>query len=277
MTFTYYIGIDYSSQDRKQKTWAAVGRRSFMGFELQRLESIGRDGLPDLLREYASHRVLVALDFPFSWPVGFVTTLIEEPPRSWVALAQEIEERWTLKKLQRKRGPYVRRNGTTLRLTDTYQSTTSPLQNTYPDLMTMVWYGMKALAHRPPTYRVVPFERLEPAHSTLLEVAPEVTLQKLGIPHTQYHGESDIPAERRREILRQLRLSNLVPLDTASTFYKEALENDDALDAILCGLTGTFFSGDAGGLGITLAPPSPNEMRRISLEGWIYAPALVTA
>ncbi len=277
MTFSYYIGVDYSSQDRKQKTWVAVGRRSFMGFELLRLESIGRDGLPDLLREYASHRVLVTLDFPFSWPVGFITALTEEAPRSWLALAEEIDERWTLKKVQRKRDSYARKNGITLRLTDTYQGTTSPLQNTYPDLMTMVWYGMKTLVNRPPTYRVIPFERLEPAHSTILEVAPEVTLQKLGIPHSQYHGESKATADRRREILRQLRLSNLVPLDTASAFYKEALKNDDALDAILCGLTGTFFSGDAGGLGITLAPPSPNEMRRITLEGWIYAPALVTA
>jgi hypothetical protein len=248
-----------------------------MGFELLHLESIGRDGLPGLLREYASHRVLVALDFPFSWPVGFVTTLTEAPPRSWIALAEEVDTRWTLKKVQRKRAGYVRKNGTPRRLTDTYQGTTSPLQNTYPDLMTMVWYGMKTLVNRPPTYRVIPFERLEPAHSTILEVAPEVTLQKLGIPHAQYHGESKAPAERRREILRQLRLSNLVPLDTASPFYKQALKNDDALDAILCGLTGTFFSGDAGGLGITLASPSPNEMRRITLEGWIYAPALVTA
>lgn len=275
MTFTYYIGVDYSSQDRKQKTWAAVGRRTFMGFEVQRLESIGRDGLPDLLREYASHRVLVAIDAPFSWPVGFITFLLEEAPRSWLSLAKEIQDGWTFKKIQRKRNSYVKKNDTTLRLTDTYQGTTSPLQDTYPDYMTMVWYCMNTLAHRPPTYRVLPFERMEPSHSSIIEVAPEVTLQKLGIPHTQYHGESDIPVERRKEILRQLRLSNLVPLDTGSSFYKDALENDDALDAILCGLTGTFSSGEASSIGLTLAHPSPNEMRRISLEGWIYAPAAV--
>jgi hypothetical protein len=276
MTFTHYIGIDYSSQDRKQKTWAAVGRRTFMGFEVQRLESIGRDGLPDLLNEYASQRVLVAIDAPFSWPVGFITFLLDEAPRSWVALAREVEENWTFKKIQRKRNSYVKKYDTTQRLTDTYQDTTSPLQDTYPDYMTMVWHCMTTLAQRPQTYRVLPFERLEPAHSSIIEVAPEVTLQKLGIPHTQYHGESDTPVERRGEILRQLRLSNLVPLDTASPIYKDAMESDDALDAVLCGLTGTFFSGEASSLGLTLAHPSPNEMRRISLEGWIYAPAAVT-
>ena len=273
MTFTHYIGVDYSSQDRKQKTWVAIGRRTFMGFEVQRLESIGRDGLPGLLRQYASHRVLVAIDSPLSWPVGFISFLTEETPRSWLSLAKEIQENWTFKKVERKRNTYVKKNGTDLRLTDTYQNTTSPLQNTYPDYMTMVWHSMQVLANRPQTYRVLPFERLEPSHSSIIEVAPEVTLQKLGIPHTQYHGESKNPRERRREILRQLRLSNMVSLDTESPLYKSALASDDALDAVLCGLTGTFFSGEASSLGLTLAQPSPNEMRRISLEGWIYVPA----
>lgn len=274
MTFTHYIGVDYSSQDRKQKTWVAVGRRTFTGFDLLRLESIGRDGLPDLLKEYASQRVLLAVDFPFSWPVGFIVHLLGEAPRSWLSLAEEVQSNWTLKKVQKKRTPFVNRNSTVLRLTDSYLSTTSPLQNTYPDLMTMVWYGMQALANRPPTYRVLPFERLEPSHSTIIEVAPEVTLQKLGIPHTLYHGESDTPLERRIEILRQLRLSNLVPIDTSSSFYENAVKNDDALDALICGLTGTFFSADASTLGVTLAAPSPNEMRRVALEGWIYYPTL---
>lgn len=272
MTFTRYIGVDYSSQDRKQKTWVAVGRRTFMGFELQRLESIGRDGLPDLLREYASQRVLLAINFPFSWPVGFIIHLLGEAPRSWLSLAEEVQENWTFKKIQKKRDPFVRQNGTVLRLTDSYLKTTSPLQDTFPDLMTMVWYGMRTLAKRPPTYRVLPFERLEPSHSMIIEVAPEVTLQKLGVPHTKYHGETKTPLERRQEILRHLSLSNLVPMDTSSSFYEDAIRYDDALDAIICGLTGTFFSAEAGALGVTLATPSPNEMRRVSLEGWIYTP-----
>jgi len=272
MTFTHYIGVDYSSQDRKQKTWVAVGRRTFMGFEVQRLESIGRDGLPDLLKEYASYRVLVSLDFPFSWPVGFIKHLLGETPRSWMAMARTVDDEWSPSKVKRKRKSFVNQNGTTLRLTDTYLDTTSPLQDTYPDLWTMVMTGMPVLLHRPQTYRVIPFERLEPSHSSIIEVAPEVTLQKLGIPHTQYHGESETPQERRREILRQLRLSNLVPLDTSSRFYQDALDSDDALDAMICGLTGTFFSADAGSTGLTLGMPSPNEMRRVSLEGWIYAP-----
>jgi hypothetical protein len=274
MTFTHYIGVDYSSQDRKQKTWVAVGRRTFMGFDLVRLESIGRDGLPELLREYASQRVLLTIDFPFSWPVDFIVHMLGEAPRSWLSLAEEVQAHWTQKKIQKKRDPFVRRNGITLRLTDSYLKTTSPLQDTYPDLMTMIWYGMRTLANRPPTYRVLPFERLEPSHSVILEVAPEVTLQKLGIPHTLYHGETKPRIKRREEILRQLRLSNLVPLDPSSDFYADAVKNDDALDAILCGLTGTFFSADAGALGVTLAVPSPNEMRRVSLEGWIYYPTL---
>jgi hypothetical protein len=275
MTFTHYIGIDYSSQDRKQKTWTAIGRRTFMGFEVQRLESIGRDGLADLLREYASQRVLVAIDTPFSWPVGFITFLMEETPRSWLSLAKEIQSNWTFKKVERKRNSYAKKKGIEPRLTDTYQKTTSPLQNTYPDYMTMVWHSMRTLADRPPTYRILPFERLEPSHSSVIEVAPEVTLQKLGIPHSQYHGESKAPIEQRKEILRQLRLSNLVALDPDNPFYKDAVKSDDALDAILCGLTGTFFSGEASSLGLALTHPSPNEMRRISLEGWIYVPALV--
>jgi len=272
MTFTHYIGVDYSSQDRKQKTWVAVGRRTFMGFELIRLESIGRDGLSDLLREYASQRVLVTVDFPFSWPVDFISHLLDETPRSWLSLAEEIQGNWTLKKIEKKRGPFVRKSGITLRLTDSYLKTTSPLQNTYPDLMTMVWYGMKTLVNRPPTYRVLPFERLEPNHSLILEVAPEVTLEKLGVPHTLYHGESEVPIERRKEILRQFNQSNLVPIDTDSQFYEDAVRNDDAFDAIICGLTGTFFSADASTLGVKLAVPSPNEMRRVSLEGWVYYP-----
>jgi hypothetical protein len=274
MTLAHYIGVDYSSQDRKQKTWVAVGRRKFMGLELQRLESIGRDGLPDLLREYASQRVLLTVDFPFSWPVDFIVHLLEEAPRSWLSLAEEIQENWTFKKVERKRNSFVKQNGTTLRLTDSYLKTTSPLQNTFPDLMTMVWYGMNVLAKRPPTYRVLPFERLEPSHSMIIEVAPEVTLQKLGIPHTKYHGESKVPQERRQEILRQLRLSNLVPMDIDSPLYENAVKYDDALDAVICGLTGTFFSGEASALGVALAAPSPNEMRRVSLEGWIYTPTL---
>lgn len=274
MTFTHYIGVDYSSQDRKQKTWVAVGRRKFMGFELQRLESIGRDGLPDLLREYASQRVLLAIDFPFSWPVGFIVHLLGEAPRSWLSLVEEIQGNWTFKKVQRARDTFVKQNGTALRLTDSYLKTTSPLQNTFPDLMTMVWYGMQTFANRPPTYRVLPFERLEPSHSMIIEVAPEVTLQKLGVPHTKYHGESGIPQERRQEILKQLRLSNLVPMDTSSSFYEDALKYDDALDAVLCGLTGIFFSAEASALGVTLATPRPNEMRRVSLEGWVYTPTL---
>ena len=274
MTFTHCIGVDYSSQDRKQKTWIAVGRRKFMGFELQRLESIGRDGLHDLLREYSSQRVLLTMDFPFSWPVGFIGHLLGETPRSWISLAEEIQENWTFKKVEKKRSSFVKQHGTTLRLTDTYLKTTSPLQNTFPDLMTMVWHGMNVLANRPPTYRVLPFERLEPNHSMIIEVAPEVTLQKLGVPHTKYHGESEIPQERRQDILRQLRLSNLVPMDIDSQFYADAVKYDDALDAIICGLTGTFFSAGASALGVTLATPKSNEMRRVSLEGWIYTPTL---
>ncbi len=204
MTFTHYIGVDYSSQDRKQKTWVAVGRRTFMGFDLIRLESIGRDGLPDLLREYASSRVLLTVDFPFSWPVDFIANLMGEPPRSWLSMAEEVQQNWTMKKIEKKRDPFVRKNDITLRLTDSYLKTTSPLQNTYPDLMTMVWYGMKTLVNRPPTYRVLPFERLEPSHSLILEVAPEVTLEKLGIAHTLYHGESQNTIDRRKDILRQL-------------------------------------------------------------------------
>ena len=274
MTFTHYIGVDYSSQDRKQKTWVAVGRRTFMGFDLIRLESIGRDGLPDLFREYASQRVLLAIDFPFSWPVDFIVHLLGETPRSWLSLAEAVQQSWTLKKIEKKRGPFVRKNDITLRLTDSYLDTTSPLQNTYPDLMSMVWYGMNALVKRPPTYRVLPFERLEPSHSLILEVAPEVTLEKLGIAHTLYHGESTHTIERRKDILKQLHLSNLVPIDPDSQFYADAIKNDDALDAIICGLTGTFFSADASTLGVKLAVPSPNEMRRVSLEGWIYYPTL---
>ncbi len=274
MTFTHYIGVDYSSQDRKQKTWVAVGRRTFMGFDLIRLESIGRDGLPDLLREYASSRVLLTVDFPFSWPVDFIANLMGEPPRSWLSMAEEVQQNWTMKKIEKKRDPFVRKNDITLRLTDSYLKTTSPLQNTYPDLMTMVWYGMKTLVNRPPTYRVLPFERLEPSHSLILEVAPEVTLEKLGIAHTLYHGESQNTIDRRKDILRQLHLSNLVPIDTNSQFYADAIKNDDALDAIICGLTGTFFSADASTLGVKLAVPGPNEMRRVSLEGWIYYPTL---
>jgi len=272
MTFTHYIGVDYSSQDRKQKTWVAVGRRTFLGFDLIRLESIGRDGLPDLLREYASQRVLLTVDFPFSWPVDFIAHLTGGVPRSWLSLAEEIQEKWTLKKIEKKRGPFVRKNGITLRLTDSYLNNTSPLQDTYPDLMTMVWHGMKTLVNRPPTYRVLPFERLDPSHSLILEVAPEVTLEKLGISHTLYHGESEVPIERRKDILRQLHMSNLVPIDTDSQFYEDAVKNDDALDAIICGLTGTFFSGDASTLGVKLAVPGANEMRRVSLEGWTYYP-----
>lgn len=275
MTFTHYIGVDYSSQERKQKTWVAIGRRTFMGYELQRLEAIGREALPDLLLEFASHRVLIGLDFPFSWPVGFITHLLGEAPRSWQALVRAVDEEWSPSKLKRKRSSYVNRKGPALRLTDTYLGTTSPLQDTYPDLWNMVQSGMPILSKRPQTYRVLPFERLEPSHSSIVEVAPEVTLQKMGIPHTQYHGESDVPLERRAEILRQLRLSNLVALDTADPLYKLALESDDALDAIICALTGTFFSADASTSGITLAMPSPNEMRRVSLEGWIYAPTQV--
>jgi len=274
MTFTRYIGIDYSSQDRKQKTWVVVGTRTFMGFKVERLESIGRDGLPDLLREYAAQRVLLAIDFPFSWPVGFIVHLLGSAPRSWIAMAEEIQGNWAPYKIRRKRQSFVNRNGTVPRLTDSYLKTTSPLQDTYPDLMTMVLHGMKVLSDRPPTYRVLPFERLDPSHSMIIEVAPEVTLQKLGIPHSQYHGETDAPIERRMEILRQLRLSNLVPLDPAGRFHQDAVNNDDALDAILCGLTGTFFSADASTLGVTLATPGPNEMRRVSLEGWIYYPTL---
>ncbi len=274
MTFTHCIGVDYSSQDRKQKTWVAVGRRKFMGFELQRLESIGRDGLPDLLKEYSSQRVLLTINFPFSWPVGFIGHLLGETPRSWISLAEEIQENWTFKKVEKMRDSFVKQNGTTLRLTDSYLKTTSPLQNTFPDLMTMVWHGMNVLANRPPTYRVLPFERLEPNHSMIIEVAPEVTLQKLGVPHTKYHGESEIPQERRQDILRQLRLSNLVPMDIDSQFYADAVKYDDALDAVICGLTGTFFSAGASALGVTLATPNSNEMRRVSLEGWVYTPIL---
>ena len=99
-------------------------------------------------------------------------------------------------------------------------------------------------------------------------------IEKLGIAHTLYHGESQNTMDRRKDILRQLNMSNLVPIDTNSQFYADAIKNDDALDAIICGLTGTFFSADASTLGVKLAQPGPNEMRRVSLEGWIYYPTL---
>ena len=58
-------------------------------------------GLPDLLREYASSRVLLTVDFPFSWPVDFITHLMGETPRSWLSMAEDVQQNWTMKKVEK--------------------------------------------------------------------------------------------------------------------------------------------------------------------------------
>lgn len=264
-------GVDYSGdmRDPRDATWFALLELHESRLRVIRLESTGRAGVQELLRQgdrEVLHTEAIGLDFPFGLPLGFAEALLGGPfpEEGWWALAKRLEKMTRpeyLVALQEYRDVH----GEPRRLTDERAAAFSPLHRVNPDLGPMTFHGIRLLAEERSRFAVRPFESAR--GRLLMEVYPGASARRLLADQAE---ETSAAARGRLAALIDA-LANVtsLPVEMAPPFAARCRGRRDALDAVLAARCAAraVLSGEVDRPADDL---SAGEGARIRHEGWIY-------
>lgn len=228
------VGVDFATSPKK--TWCAVGEVNDAG--RLRIHEL-RGGLTDkdlIAVSEEGHRV-IALDVPFGWPDQFVSFVSHHH--------------------QGRQPPTVASDDFQLRVTDRII-----LQRLRKRPLSVSTDKLGVMAHRATnllrsftTCDVLPLWS-EGNRTVVIEVYPAATLIALEIDPRGYKKEG----AHRRRILHELADVHVANAQDVQS----CIDNDDALDAVICALTASLYLNDD-----LIGPPDDDIVRR---EGWIFAP-----
>lgn len=286
------MGVDFSGARADRNTWVAEGELTRREpdvdvFTIGDCHRIRRAALTDKLAGLSKPAV-VAMDFPFSVPVGFanfwqgIDVLSDgwEMPNLWASAA---DMRWdTFIDLR-----------TTLRLDDfdgepkrycDPPESFSPLHTARPNMVPMTFRGMAMLHElcgRLPhgTIWVPPLPKPTGYSITLLEVMPGATLRSFGLPYTEYKNAPGLTQEQRNQrremreyILGQLpQRINPLTVNLPGDVYASCLNDDNALDSVVAAITAALWVIDRERFIMPPAQGHPN-YAQVLLEGCLYIP-----
>lgn len=243
MTGTMIVGIDCSTTGKL--TGLALGQ--YDGRQLQILETrCGDTALPrKIVADWLSNgqRALIALDTPLGWPKDLGPALIRHRAGEPIGLeADTIFRRETDRVIRdRECHPFDVGADKIARTAHAYLRLLADLREGLRLAIPLAWS---------PSYR---------SRVAAIEVYPAVTLARYGLPKSGYKDATAKHRDVRMKIIRGLRKKTIWKVSSSS-----AAANADALDAVVCVLTGRdFLAGNC---------VSPTNRTLAEKEGWIWVP-----
>jgi hypothetical protein len=187
-----FAGVDYGGdmRDPREGTWLALIGLEDERLAVFRLRATGRHGLESYLRDPDSTLMdveAIGLDFPFAVPTPFAESLLGGPfpEEGWWGLVKRLE-RLSRPDFLSAAQDFTQREGLLKRYTDEAAGSPSPLSRETPDLCPMTFHGVRMIGEDRSRYAVRPFETAQA--KLLLEVHPDVVLQRLGLDLTTATG-----------------------------------------------------------------------------------------
>lgn len=235
------LGIDFAAQPKN--TWAAEGCVTENGhLRITEIENGITD--EDVVAKTNAGYAVIAIDAPFGWPWGF---------------SEFISQRFDGHSPRQ-----VNREDFRFRETDRFihdQFGKWPL-SVSTDRLGIVAHRLVSITTKMVHCTIPPFHRPGP-DPTLIEVYPAATLIALGLRERGYKKDPEI----RREIVKDLARFGI---EIRGEMADQCVLGDDALDAVICALTGHLYAR-----GETMGPEHLKSPRAgvVSNEGWIYVPA----
>lgn len=231
-----------------------------------------------------SQQSTFGLDFPFSFPKGFVQYLAENA-QPWTT-ERPIHE-ISYADLQVLADQYTKLKGKEeKRECDTHSQppAQSPLHKFNPGMMGMTYRGGHMLhVLRGTGMGVLPWDRHSFPEHRLMEVYPAAILRWLCLPHKKYKNKHMGYERVRKEIvdgLCKLHTVNSVTglelkLELELSLRQVCLDNDDALDSVIACIGAAIAVCHPG----LCNPPFVQKVRKTGIcatidpeEGWIYTP-----
>ena len=267
------IGVDFSGAASDRNTWAAWAALNGHRLTIGECRPLSRGQLAAELENLPASAV-AALDFPFSVPMPFASFWRPDAmtmPHLWEAAAG-----MSLRQFTELRDNYVAEHGEPKRKTDlAYPESFSCLHKVHPNMVPMTFYGMQMLARLwPLSFDVPPLPPRDTGRPVLLEVMPGAVLRSLGLPFKGYKNGT-LRQEKRKTIVEQLPNRSPITLAAPKGIWELCLGNHDCLDAVVAALAAALWDRRQD----LFHQPMPwgqalNDT--IAIEGWLYAPSLIS-